>query len=269
MSTRTLFALGLALLSLALVGWLVVAAQSAPRRTSVERITGQPVSRPGGGTGASGETTGSDGAPLPPVLAVLEAEWPTRMEVNQSDSIRVTLRKTGPTYRAAPEVGGNQVVMATPLPVGTPGAPLERAFGAGYDATAQAKLAAIAFDMRALEDEEQGLEPSAVTWEWNVIPRNAGEQVVNVSVEVHWKPKGGGAVVQRQVWRTRLDTEVAQPLVATGQISLLSIVAGFAGSGLSVPWLYERYKERRPRPAPSPSEEDKADEDEDGPEQPV
>ena len=268
MSTRTLFALGLALLGLALVGRVVVAARSGPRQTQVERITGQTGSRPGGGTGTNSGTTGSDGDPAPPVLAVIEAEWPTRMEVNQSDSIRVTLSRVAPGYRAVPQVAGNQTALATPLPVGTPGVALERAFGPAYDASAQANLAAIAFDLRPLDEAEQALEPSVVTWEWNVIPRNAGDQVVNVSVEGHWKPKGGGAAVQRQLWRARLSTEVAQPLVATGQISLLSIVAGFAGSGLSVPWLYERYKERRPRPLREPPE-DEGDEAEPPPEKPA
>lgn len=165
------------------------------------------------------------------------------MEIDRSDSIRVSLiRIVGQTYVPTIEITGHTAVVASPIPVGTPGLPIQSAFGPEYAAFATAYLAATAFDVRSVTSEEQSLEQPIITWEWNIIPKNDGPQTVNLSIEVRWKPKGGGQIVQRQIWRTRLDVLVERPLITTGQLSVLTLIGGFVGSGLSIPWIYERIK---------------------------
>ena len=178
---------------------------------------------------------------------MVEAEWPKKMEIDRSDSMRISLvRTTDQVFVPTIEIAGHTVIAASPIPVGTPEAPIERAFGPEYEALAIANLAGAAFDVSPLTTEYQSLEQLRITWEWNIIPRKPGPQIVNVSIEVQWKPiRSEGQTIRRQIWRSRLDILVEKPLIATGQLSLFTLISGLIGSGLSVPWLYERIKERK------------------------
>lgn len=181
--------------------------------------------------------------PTPAPTVMVETESPKRMETDRSDSIRVSLvRIAGQTYAPTIEIIGHTAVVASPIPVGTPNFPIQSAFGSEYEAFATAYLAATAFDVKSVTSEEQPLEQPRINWEWNVIPKNDGPQTVNLSIEVRWKPKGGGQIIQRQIWRTRLDILVERPLITTGQLSILTLIGGFVGSGLSIPWIFERVK---------------------------
>jgi hypothetical protein len=193
----------------------------------------------------------SAGAPPPASrpASIVETEWPQRVEFGRSESIRVSLvcSESGDVVPTA-EGKGHSVRSATTVPVGTPEALLERAFGAGYESCAVANLVGAAFDIRAVSVECQSLDMSSVTWEWNLVPKMAGPQVVNVNIEVTWKPVGqGGQPIRRQIWRSQLAIRVTKPLIATDQLHLFSSLDALVGSAFSVPWLYERWKEYRGR----------------------
>ena len=184
--------------------------------------------------------------PLPTLM--VEAEWPERMEIDRSDYIRVSLvRTTEGEYVPTVEVIGHTAVAATPVPVGTPEAPIERAFGPEYKASVAADLAGAAFDKDPLAPEYQSLEqPGGITWKWNIVPRNPGPQVVNVCIRVRWEPtKGDGEMIEREIWDEELRIVVEKHWIKTDQLSILSLASGLLGSGLSMPWLYERIKETR------------------------
>lgn len=179
--------------------------------------------------------------------AMVEAEWPKKMEIDRSDSIRVSLvRTTGQVFVPTIEIAGHTVIAASPIPFGTPKVPLERAFGPGYKASAIANLAGTAFKITSVTTEYQSLEQPRITWEWNIMPEKPGPQTINANIQIQWEPIGGdGETIQRPIWRSRLDILVEKPLIATDQLSVTSLLSGFVGSALSIPWLYSRIKERR------------------------
>jgi hypothetical protein len=142
--------------------------------------------------------------------------------------------------------GHTAIAVPVSPPAGTPGVPVAESFGPAYRGYATAHLVGAAFDVSPLTTESQSLEQPEIVWEWNVLPKKAGPQVVNVDIVVQWRPVGGaGEVIQRQVWRRQLQITVWEPLIAKGQLSLLTVVSGFLGSGLSIPWLYEKIAEKR------------------------
>jgi hypothetical protein len=178
---------------------------------------------------------------------MIEAEWPKKMEIDRSDSVRISLvRTTEQVFVPTVEIVGHTVIVASPMPVGTPAAPIAMAFGPEYEALANATLKGAAFECEPLQTEDQSIDQPRITWEWNIIPKKPGQQIVNANIEIKWKPIGSKeSTIQRTVWRYRLDILVQKPLIATGQLNVLSLAGGFVGSVLSIPWLYERVKERR------------------------
>jgi hypothetical protein len=178
---------------------------------------------------------------------MIEAEWPERMEIDRSDSIRISfIRTTEQIFMPTIEIAGHTVIADTPIPFGTPGAPIEKPPGSEYKASAIANLAGTAFKISPCTNEYQSLEQSQITWEWNIMPEKPYSQTINASIQVQWEPIGGnGKTIQRQIWRRRLDIFVEKPLITADQLSVTSLFSGFVGSALSIPWLYGRIKERR------------------------
>ena len=184
--------------------------------------------------------------PPPAPTVAVEAEWPPRMEVDRSDSIRISLVNQSGTLIPTIEVPGHTAVADTPFPFSTPGIPIVDAYGSEYDASVVARLAGTAFDIeRATAEEYPWFEQSRVTWEWNIIPKIPGEQIVNATIEVKWKRRDTGQVIEQAIWRSRLEIVVEKPWLTTGQISLFTVIGGVLGSGLSIPWIYERLQDWR------------------------
>lgn len=185
--------------------------------------------------------------PTPQRSLMVEAEWPERMEVDRSDSIRVSLVRTiSGTYVPTIEEVGHLAVAATPQINGTPNAPLEEASGRNYRASAVALLGATAFKCESASQEVQPLERAQIDWVWNCSSDKPGDQPVNVSIWIRWDPvEDQAAPEERQIWREQLTVSVKKPWVTTDQLSILSLISGFVGSALSVPWLYDRVREAR------------------------
>lgn len=195
------------------------------------------------------EATSTPIPATPETRTVVEVEWPARMEVNRSDTIRITMVRTAEdTYTATVEVEEHAAVVETPIPVGTPGAPVGEAFGPQYRAFATASLTGTTFDISpATAIQRQPLDRDRITWEWNITTDKPGSQVLNAEIIVDWEPIGeeGETIEPQQVWSTRLEIPVNKPFIATGQLSILSLAGSFLGSGLSIPWMYDRFKELR------------------------
>lgn len=184
--------------------------------------------------------------PFPTPLPTLEikADWRRRMHVGQSDSIRVSLVTTGQILAIPTGVGGQSGV-STPVPFATPGVPAGGPAGPEYEAVAVARLVGTAFDIQPVVDEAQSLQQPSITWEWSLFPKSSGRQIVYVTVVGQWQPKGGGPTLKRQLWDSRLEIQVTEPLFALGQLNLLTLLSGFLGSALSVPWIFQRFQELR------------------------
>jgi len=185
------------------------------------------------------------------LTARIEAEWPEKMEVDRSDSIRVSLVcTTDQVFTPTSEIAGHAVLAGSPVPVGgTPEAPIQRAFGE-YEAFAKANLYASVFEVSPPETKYQSLEQPRTKWDWNwsIVPKESDWQSVIVNMEVQWEPpfgSNGQPIPPREIWCEQLDIYVKEPLVTMDQISVGSLLSGFIGSALTFPWLCERIKEKR------------------------
>jgi hypothetical protein len=211
-----------------------------------------PTVTPGGPTVTPGGPSATPITPRPTFIVInvppqlVEAEWPTKLRVGQSGTIRVSLIKGSGGYEPTVEIQGNTAVASTPIPVGTLDVEPRYAFGPNYEAYALAHIAGAPFDISLASPESQSLDQTRVDWVWNITSDETGLQGVDVSVEIEWRPiDHSGESLTRQVWRSHLRIEVYRPLLSTGQVSVFSLVSGFLGSGLSIPWLYETLKKRK------------------------
>jgi hypothetical protein len=187
---------------------------------------------------------------------VIEAEWPKRLEVGRSDTIRISLiRVSDKTYVPTIEVAGHTASVSTAINIGTPGVSAPAAMGTEYEAFAIAYLAAPAFKVSLASSESQPLDQPRLDWTWSILSDQANPQVITVTIEVQWKAKDGSNVpIQRMLWRSSppLDVDVYRPLVTIGQLSVFTLLSGLIGSGLSMPFLYGIVKERDKKTPPQP-----------------
>jgi len=186
----------------------------------------------------------------------VEAEWPERMEIDRSDYIRISLRKIEDTFVPTIEVTGHTAVTATIAPVGgTPETPIESAYGPEYKAYVTARLEGTAFEITSPGAEYQSLDQDRITWDWNILPLKPGRQTINACVIVQWRSIGGKSEpIDRTIWRAPLTIVVGQPWIKRDQLVQLVLGSGILGSVLSVPWLYQKARERgeRQRKVPYP-----------------
>ncbi len=185
--------------------------------------------------------------PRPLPTEVIRADWPERMPLDRSETVRLTLGQAPPPVQTA--VAVEIVVTATIAPVrGTPAAPLNRAFGGDYAAVAIARLAAAGFDKDALKPDEQPLDAADLTWVWSILPKRPGVYPATVNVEVVWTPRGGGSVIRRDLWQTDLEIEVVQPWFTIGQFNIMGLLGSSFVIGSLVSFLRQLWQKRRAPP---------------------
>lgn len=223
------------------------AAQSAP---DTPQVTETPTPTPE--TGAAADTDTPTPTPTlaatPQPTVVIEAEWPSRMETEKSDTIRVSLIRTaGRVSAPAIEVEGHTAFAATAEPVdGTPEAPIEEAFGPQYEGFACANLVGESFDKELLQPECQSLNQSRMTWDWSIDTNKPGEQAIIASVMAQWRFVGDDEqLIERQIWRARLEILVLDYRVKTSQVTTFSAASLMASSLFFMLWLYQKLRERR------------------------
>ncbi len=193
---------------------------------------------------ATPELPSTGGGPTEPP-AMVEAEWPKRMEMGRSDSIRVALVSTI-GYVPIIEIPGHSIVVATPIPVGTPQVPLEEAFGPDYEACGVVELATHAFEFAPATTDCLSLGQPKVTWVWTFKPKEPGDHVVVVNLYVRWRRKEDQSPpTQTQIWYARMDISVEKPLVPTNLLNAVNWGGALAGLTLTLPWVYEKTRGRR------------------------
>lgn len=181
----------------------------------------------------------------------VEAEWPASIEVKQPGRIRVSLIKTSEGYVPQVEIPGSTAVVFTPLAVGTPDRDLESAFGDEYRPyAAVARIIGVSFDIDpAPLSEPQMLDQPRVDWIWSVSSDNPGKnQGIDLRVEIEWRREGNlQESLKRTIWRDHIEIDIFQRALLLGQVNAFSLLSALLGSGLSIPWLYEKISERRAR----------------------
>ena len=181
---------------------------------------------------------------------MVEAEWPERMEVAQSDYIRISLvRTTDGQYQPTIEAVGHTGLAATPMPLGTP-VPLEDALGPQYRAFVVAHLNAVVFECSPSVDKEyELLGQPRIDWRWDCITDRPGKHRITANVEVWWQPveDADAAIGPSDVWSAPLEISVEAPWIRTGQLTTFSFFGGILGPAFTVPWLYQRLRKRLPK----------------------
>jgi hypothetical protein len=208
---------------------------------------------------------------------IIKGELPEQMNINTSDTIafeltlpRLALYKEDPRKQLTP----------TPIPINrkilipdishsldvdldqycfnnriapylcSDGFPMSVLFGSGYEVFASAYLITTSFDVQLLGQEEQSANQTRIEWDWNIFPKTAGSQIINIGIILHWKPTGnkGKEDIFRQIWQSSTTIEVnPPPFIQPGQITISGAVSGFFGlifTGFSLTWMYEERKKR-------------------------
>ena len=158
--------------------------------------------------------------------------------------MRITLVRTANgDYIPTVSIPGHTAIAGTPLPL-TP-APIEGDLGGDYAVVAVARLVGAAFEITPLDPEAQSLNQPVITWQWSVLPKHTGTQLLQGAVELQWRPRDGGAPIRRSIWRANLTVKVGNPLFTRGEVNVMSLLTSLIGSALSVPWVVEQLQERK------------------------
>lgn len=258
MITRILFLFGIIFLTISMVSAITLTVLSHFPGHSLGAVALS--SKP-----SSPCTTGEcGGGPIPTIAdspedsLLIEEEWPDQIEINSSDFIRVLLTTTlgsAPTEIPTTTAGNHSLARESPFPIGAmlndPNTSIENAFGTGYEAFATANLITTAFEVQPIGPQWRPLRQPSIEWDWNISPKAQmiGSQVIDIDIEVKWIPKVNGQPIQgqiiNQVWQSHIKVNSISHWIDTGQISISSLITGFIGSGLTIPWLWEQVEKRK------------------------
>jgi hypothetical protein len=181
---------------------------------------------------------------------ILEVEWPPRMRLGDSDTLRLSLIPSREGYTVTAEFE-EHVAQESAVTV---------ARMAGYMLKASARVDATGFLLSPAGEQERELpagEP--VTWRWTLTPRSAGRQRVAIVLLLRWEPLAGqsGPARERELYSRPLTVEVTSFLGLTARQAALAGLAGLGfGGAFTLPFAAYllRPKGRRLRsPAPNPA----------------
>lgn len=270
MMNRFLLSIGLAFLAFSIGGLLILIPLShAPMHSSGKIPLSQPVVC-GGGCGGELSPLISEGTQAWGL--VIQYEWPKQMDINGSDSISVALTvprtpsSSEPPFPPTPTPIGNvsdrEVKSLSPNSLVPEEATncakrgitdpilclISNIFGNGYKMSATAYMITTSFDAQLMGSVERSAAQPLIEWDWNIFPKSAGLQVINVGVELRWTPtgKGGGTDIFRQIWESPIAIQVNKSFIDAGQLSLATVASGVFGTiftGVSLPWILEQRRQ--------------------------
>jgi hypothetical protein len=190
--------------------------------------------------------SGQHGTPIPihpPRLKItISAQWSSGMKLGESGFVRAVLAQKIVQESSSVQVPTSTVgagLTSSPVPVGTPGVRLSKAFGPRYLASASAQMSAANFDITPSTTDWEPLDQSSIKWGWSIAPRTSGRQAVFLQLMGQWKPRqnAGSAGLQpvyRQLWQSGpIYISVGQDVWTWGQFNGSIIVGGAVASGLT------------------------------------
>jgi hypothetical protein len=175
----------------------------------------------------------------------VEGDYPGRIEKGEMEPVRISftrrmVEQPGPTDLTTTS-GDRTQRTASIEPI--PGRPLDLSLGEnlgpGYEAWLRCQLHSESIEIlpgEAAEDSWQPLAQSTrVDWEWRIRANSAAvQQEIEAVLEIEWRPRDPGTTstetVRRLLWRERLPISVADPLLSSGQVRVLSPIFGGAGA---------------------------------------
>lgn len=182
-------------------------------------------------------------AELPETREKVETYWPKEMPKDGSEHVVLILQnKAAAPIAPSVSVGGYQST------TGSPSALPQRPPDAEYEAYASAALNSTNFEVLPNSLEWQPLKQPKTEWVWNVRAKHDrpvhGQQRLNTAIKVQLRDKTGKAISEEQVWQGEAQIEVYDKWISKDRVNITSLVSLFVGAGISVPWIYDRLKER-------------------------
>lgn len=187
-------------------------------------------------------------------------EQPEELSYGRSDTIRISLSnmndERSPCISNSAQdnnvAEGRQTNQATPLPIGTPVAPLNEAYGPQLTACAKVQLRGVGFEIESLEEESQCKSITGsdlLIWDWSITPKGEfnGDQKVIAVVKMEWTTTTDERVTfeESEIWRETMELETKKPIVTLGQINILTLISGLlGGSFFSAPFILDILKRR-------------------------
>jgi hypothetical protein len=261
--------------------WLAACAPAAPQTTVVTRIVSAPASETATLAPAAAESTHAPEptltppptataagavvdtqAPAPTLLPtqgaieaqptpisearVVELEWPQRIRLGDSESVRLALIPSTEGYTVTTEFPDNTTITQT-VNVPRP---------SGYDLFGVAQLSGVEFEIAPVEAQVHALPPGEpVTWRWTLTPKTAGQHRLNVNLFLRWVPTGAtGAARETQLYSRSVSVQVTSFLGLTGMQAMLVGVFGLMiGGALSATALVYGARPVRRLAAPTPA----------------
>ena len=148
-------------------------------------------------------------------------EWPSRIQLGNSDIVRVSLLPTAEGYTVKaefPEHPTQSKEVSVPRP-------------AGYDLFAIAQLEGAAFDIAPQGEQRYRLDQNEeVTWRWSLTPLKVGTHRLALTLRLRWEPRPDANLPLREsmIFSRGLQVEVSSILGMTGS------QAGIAGATLGL-----------------------------------
>lgn len=173
---------------------------------------------------------------------VVELEWPARLRLGDSDSVRLALIPSEAGYVVTTEFPENQVLTQT-VNVIRPD---------GYELFGVAALSGVGFDI-APEAEQIARLPAGepVTWRWTLTPRAPGQHRLTVNLWLRWQ---GPQMRESQLYSRSLTLQVTSFLgLTTGQALWVGLLGLVIGGGVSVAALTFRLRPRAALRARNPA----------------
>lgn len=179
-------------------------------------------------------------APTPTAFVeqrTIELEWPHRLQLGESDVLRMALVPSGDGYIAQTDFDEH--------PLETQQVPVRRP--SGYLLSAIARLDGVGFNISPSGDQVR-LVPvdEAVSWRWSLAPNAGGRQRLTISLVLRWEPEPGvaGPVRESVVFGKALEVQVQSILGMTrNQAVGVGLLILLTGAGLGIYALFARQKQ--------------------------
>jgi hypothetical protein len=158
----------------------------------------------------------------------VEVEWPSRMRLGDSDTIRLSLVPSSGGYKIEAEFP-EHTLQVQDLNVARP---------EGYELFAVAALNGVGIDISPAGDQPSYLPvDQGISWHWSVRPNEPGQQRLTISLKLRWEPQptGAGTVREASVYSKSLDVTVSSFFGLTRAQAMGGGLAGlFVGMTLTV-----------------------------------
>lgn len=163
--------------------------------------------------------------PLPPAeLRVLELEWPSTLQLGDSDVIRLSLIPSEDGYTARAEYQ-EHTLSSQDVKVRRP---------EGFTLSAMARLDGAGFEISPEGEQWYVVQQNeAVTWRWSLSPRSPGKHRVSMALMLRWEPDAGvsGRTTDSLIFDRSLDIRVTSFL---GLPRPAAFAFGFTGIAFSL-----------------------------------